>query len=151
VDGNPSARATVLAVLLWPACAACAVLGAILSAILGAVGDRTGGWAALGWAFVGCVLGVGVGGLLLGWIWAAVTNRRRLLPALAVMLLPGAGVVVGLPLILPVPGSSNDALRITVCCAIVVLVTALVFVVGYAARPRTVVSEAARVGRPVTR
>lgn len=143
MDGNPSARASMLAVLLWPACAAGAVLGAVLGTILGAVGDRNGGWAALGWAFVGCVIGVAVGGLLLGWIWAAVTGRRRLLPALAVMLLPGAGVAVGLPMILAVPGSSNDTLRITVCCAIVVLVTALVFAVGFAARPRTGAPERA--------
>jgi hypothetical protein len=143
VDGNCSARATVLAVLLWPACAVGAVIGAIVGTILGAVGDRNGGWAALGWAFVGCVIGVAVGGLLLGWIWAAVTNRRRLLPALSVMLLPGAGVAVGLPLILPVPGSSNDTLRIAVCCIIVVLVTALVFLVGRSAAPRRPVAARA--------
>lgn len=146
MDGNPAARATVLAVLLWPACAVGAVIGAVLGTVLGAVGDRTGGWAVLGWAFVGFVIGVAVGGLLLGWIWAAVTGRRRLVPTLAAALLPGVGVAIGLPMILSVPGSSNDALRIAICGAIVVVVTALVFLVGRTATPRRTTAARTPVG-----
>lgn len=128
-------RAGILAVLLWPACAAGAFLGMVVGVILGAVGDNSG-WAALGWGFVGCILGVAVGGLLLGWIWAIACHRRRALPIIAVTLLPTIGTLVGLPLILAVPGSSNDGLRIILTLGIVVAVTALVYLVGRVARER---------------
>lgn len=134
MGSNPTVRAGVLAVLLWPACAAGAVAGGLLAAIAGGVSGKADGWAALGWAFFGSIIGVAIGGLLLGWIWAIVTRRRRLLPALATMALPGAGAAIGFPLIIAVPGSSNDLLRILACCVIVVAVTALVFLVGRAAR-----------------
>ncbi len=130
-----SLRATVLAVLLWPACAAGAVVGALLAAIAGGLSGKADGWAALGWAFLGSIIGVAVGGLLLGWVWAIATRRRRLLPALATMVLPGAGAAIGFPLIIAVPGSSNDLLRIVACGVIVAAVTALVFLVGRTARP----------------
>lgn len=129
------ARAAVLAALLWPACAIGATIGAVVGVIAGSIGDPVG-WAAIGWGFIGVVLGVAVGGLLLGWIWAIVCERRKALPILAVTLLPTVGVVVGLVLILPVPGTDADGLRIAGACAIVVIVTVAIYLVGRAAPGR---------------
>jgi hypothetical protein len=136
-DGSVS-RAVALTVLLWPACAAGGFLGAVVGVVAGAIGDQTGGWAALGWAFVGSIVGVAAGAGLLGWIWAVVCHRRRLMPAFGLLVLLGIAAVIGLPTIVAVPGSSNDALRIAVCCAIVVVVTALTFVLGRLVGPRPV-------------
>jgi hypothetical protein len=132
-----------LALLLWPACAAGGFLGAVVGVVLGAVDDDTGGWAAIGWGFVGSILGVAVGAGILGWLWALVCRRRRLLPIVGLVLLAGVGAAVGFPLIVAVPGSSNDALRIAACSVIVVVVTTLVFLVGRSARPRSAGSPVA--------
>ena len=127
---SPIPRAVVLSALLWPACLAGGSVGSVVGIIAGSAGSKPAEWWALGWGFLGAIVGFGVGAGLLGWIWALACGRRRLLPTAALAVLTGVGAGAGLTLLLPVPGSGSDVLRIVASCVIVVLVTALVFLIG---------------------
>jgi hypothetical protein len=135
----------VLTALLWPACLAGAFLGALIGVIMGAAGDRNGGWMALAWGVVGIVIGAAIAAGLLGWIWAHACGGTRWLPAVALTILLGVGGTSILVLLSRVPGSDQDVPRIIGSTVIAVVVTALTFVIGRRTPPRSAPRKAAAV------
>lgn len=144
MEPSPVTRAVVLTVLFLPAAVIGAFAGALIGAILGAAGDSGGGWAALGWGLLGAVIGIAAGAGLLGWVWATVCGRRRILPTLGLFLLAGAGSIGALVLISRVPGSDEDALRIAGSIVIGVAALSLTYLIGMRTPPRAIASR----GRP---
>lgn len=126
----PARHAIVLTALLWPVCVVGAFLGALIGMITGSVGDNSGGWMALAWAILGSIIGIAGAGGLLGWIWAHVCGRKRWIPTLALLILPGFGGTGILVLLSRVSQSEQDVLRIVGIVAIVAVVTSCTFFIG---------------------
>lgn len=142
---TPSAtpRAVALTVLLLPVVALGGFVGATVGTILGAQAGN-GGWEALIYGLLGSVVGGAVLAGLLGFIWATICKRRRLLPTAVLFLLAGLGSIGALVLISRVPGSGQDSLRIAASVGIGVAALAVAYVIGLRTPPRAAAADARR-------